>query len=72
MVNMDLRTAILVVLVGILILNSNEIATDETYFDNVQIIGSTYFDGVMNFSAFRIGKFNRTMYVLNADVNVSV
>lgn len=41
---------------------------NEFVFDRIELLNSTYFEGLYNVSEFRITKYNRTLYVLNAKV----
>lgn len=54
----------------ILILNSfSSLAiTNELVFDRVELVNATYLEGLYNISEMRVGKFNRTTYVLNFEI----
>lgn len=48
------------------------LAEVEVYFDRIELLNATYVPGLYNVSVFRVGKFNRTTYVFNADVETFI
>lgn len=53
----------------IIIFLSKSGVTVEIQFDRIELLNSSYVEGVYNVSEFRITKFNRTTYVFNAKVD---
>lgn len=62
---MKLFERILVVFISISI--SLFVSPTEIQFDHVDFVNSTFLQDFYNFSMIRIGKYNRTTYVLNAN-----
>lgn len=50
----------------------NSVLMDDIYFDRVELLNSTYVDGLYNVSVLRIAKFNRTVYVMNFEFEIFV
>lgn len=48
--------------------NLSIISTDEVVFDRIELMNSTFLEGLYNVLLFRIAKYNRTTYVLNIEV----
>lgn len=42
----------------------------EVYFDRIELMNSSYIEGLYNVSEYRIAKFNRTTYVFNANMEI--
>lgn len=51
-------------------LNWDETFTTEIQVDRVELLNSTFSDGIYNISELRVTKFNRTSYVLNLDAEI--
>lgn len=60
----------LVKLAIILFITLKLIVADEIHFDRIELKNTSYNPEVYNISLLRIAKFNRTTYVLNANVDV--
>lgn len=59
-------------LICLFIVNFKSISMREVQFDRIELLNSSYIEGVYNMSLFRIGKFNRTTYVLNWNIELFV
>lgn len=68
---MDRVTFILAV-IFIITLNFNSVVMHEMNFDRIELVNSTYLEGVYNFSLFRINKFNRTTHAINLEFELYV
>lgn len=56
-----------ILLVYVLLFNASTIWMAEVYFDRIELLNSSYVENVYKVYEFRVAKFNRTTYVLNAD-----
>lgn len=61
-----------VLLLYLVIINCQGVFPTEIQMDRIELLNETYVDGYYNLSEFRITKFNRTAYVLNAQVELFV
>lgn len=54
--------------ISVFILNPEIVSSNEMVFDQLKFLNSTYLKDVYNISTFRIAKFNRTLYVMNVEL----
>lgn len=66
------RSLAILFLLEILNSVSNAGNINEFVFDRVEALNGTYLEGIYNISEMRIGKFNRTTYVLTFEIEVFV
>lgn len=61
-----------IIIFGFLIYNGAIVSTVDILPERVELVNSTYVEGCYNFSRCRIHRFNRTMYVFEAEFEVMV
>lgn len=62
----------LTLLVCLFIVNFKSISMNEVQFDRIESLNSSYVEGIYNLTLLRVGKFNRTTYVLNCNFETFV
>lgn len=50
-------------------INYGAVTPMELIYDTMELLNASFIEGYLNYSAFRISKFNRTTYVLNATID---
>lgn len=63
---------LLVLVICVWIFHCANVSSTEIQFDRIEILNDSYVEGYYNVSEFRITKFNRTTYVLNARADIFV